>query len=155
MASTTPKIAPPVLPLPAASYPQLTIADWSYCQQSVAGQAIFIKGHGTFANMDIDCDGDQADPNNDGRCESSGDTQDETAFQDTVQSYGIPALDAYIHPYVVFGNEGSYSPTFNPRDYGVEPLSVMAVVCGDQLVRTPSLSLISLFSLLTDLWYLG
>jgi chitosanase len=57
-----------------------------------------------------------------------------TAFMDTVQQYGISDLDANIHPYVVFGNSGS-SPTFDPQQYGMEPLSVMAVVCNNQLVR--------------------
>lgn len=48
---------------------------------------------------------------------------------DTVQD-----LNTNIHPYVVFGNEGDYSPTFDPREFGVRPLSVMAVVCGKKLV---------------------
>ena len=39
-------------------------------------------------------------------------------------------LDANIVPYVVFGNEGKYSPTFHPRKSGIQPLSVVAVACG-------------------------
>lgn len=108
--------------------------DWTYCQQSVAGSAIFIKGNGQFANMDIDCDG--AQEGGDGRCGSSSDTQDQTAFMDTVATYGIPDLNANIHPYIVFGNEGSKDgyTTFSPQDHGIQPLSVMAVVCGNKLI---------------------
>ena len=87
--------------------------------------------------MDIDCDGEQGGPSDDGRCGSSGDTQDITAFQDTVASYGkgINDLNANADPYVVFGNDGGSGwDTFDPQQYGVEPLSVMAVVCGDKLV---------------------
>lgn len=85
--------------------------------------------------MDIDCDGNQS--RDDGRCTHHGDTQSETAFKDTVQSYGVDGvedLDANVHPYIVFGNVGDYSPTFDPTAYGIEPLSVMAVVCANQLI---------------------
>ncbi len=100
---------------------------------------IYLQGkNGNLANMDIDCDGIQGGPADDGRCGSSGDTQSITSFQGTVQGYGTGQrdLDANIHPYVVFGNEGSKSgyPNFNPQNYGIEPLSVMAVVCNNKLV---------------------
>jgi hypothetical protein len=84
--------------------------------------------------MDIDCDGNLSYAG-DGRCGSSTDTQGETAFKDQVQQYGIPDLNSYIHPYVVFGNVGS--DQFDPTKYGVKPLSVMAVVCGNKLVGRP------------------
>jgi chitosanase len=84
--------------------------------------------------MDIDCDGDQS-YRGDGRCGSSQDTQSETTFKDEVRKFGISDLNANIHPYVVFGNEGNYTPTFDPQAYGIKPLSVMAVVCGNKLVR--------------------
>jgi hypothetical protein len=91
--------------------------------------------------MDIDCDGEQNGLGNDGRCGSSTDTQAVTSFQSTIEGYnkGITDLNANVHPYVVFGNEGSKHgwKTFDPREYGVEPLSVMAVVCGGKLVRPP------------------
>lgn len=104
-------------------------------------KAIFIHGPNTFANMDIDCDGDQstlADP----RCScpkghSDCDTQGVTAFQDRVQKLSggaIQDLNPNIHPYVVFGNYGDYSPTFHPEEFGIKPLSVMAIVCNDKLV---------------------
>lgn len=48
---------------------------------------------------------------------------------------GISDLDANVHPFVVFGNEEGY-PSFDPKTYGIKPLSVMAVVCNEQLVRT-------------------
>lgn len=80
--------------------------------------------------MDIDCDGanDSA-----GACSNDPSGQGETAFKDTVQSFGINDLDANIHPYVVFGNEGA-DPSFSPEQFGMQPLSVMAVVCNNQVV---------------------
>jgi hypothetical protein len=88
--------------------------------------------------MDVDCDGTQGSPADDGRCGSSGDTQSVTSFADTVRGYGrgVRDLDANIHPYVVFGNTGNKPgyTNFDPRAYGIEPLSVMAVVCGNKLV---------------------
>ena len=88
--------------------------------------------------MDVDCDGEQNGRGDDGRCESSQDTQSITSFQWIIERYnkGINDLNANVHPYVVFGNEGTKSgwKTFDPQEYGIEPLSVMAVVCGDKLV---------------------
>ena len=88
--------------------------------------------------MDIDCDGDLSDPG-DGRCGSSQDTQGQTSFQDVVASYGVPGvndLNANFISYVVLGNVGSAEGyvEFDPRSVGVEPLSVVAVVCGEKLV---------------------
>ncbi len=90
--------------------------------------------------MDVDCDGAQGGPADDGKCSTgrSPDYQDMTAFQDAVQGYnaGIKDLNAYVHPYVVFGNTGGKRgwKTFDPTKYGVQPLSVVAVVCNDRLV---------------------
>jgi hypothetical protein len=100
---------------------------------------IYIKGTGSnFADMDVDCDGEQNGRGDDGRCGSSQDTQSITSFQWIIEGYkkGIKDLNANVHPYVVFGNEGTKSgwKTFDPQEYGIEPLSVMAVVCGDKLV---------------------
>ncbi|CAI6099512.1 unnamed protein product [Clonostachys chloroleuca] len=110
-----------------------------YCGDKLDSGVIFLKGNGkTLVNMDIDCDGAQNGPADDGRCGNSGDTQSITSFQSTIKSYGagINDVDAYIHPYVVFGNEGSKPgwATFNPEQYGIEPLSLMAVVCGNRLI---------------------
>lgn len=81
--------------------------------------------------MDIDCDGANSHGGNCGYDES---IQDQTSFKDIVSSqYGIPDLDANIHPYVVFGNTD-----YDPQRDGMWPLSVMVVVCGDQLVCIPS-----------------
>lgn len=80
--------------------------------------------------MDIDCDGANRTG---GACANDPSGQGETAFKDTVKSYGIPDLDANVHPYIVFGNDGS-NPSFNPQAHGIKPLSVMAVVCNGQLV---------------------
>ena len=87
--------------------------------------------------MDIDCDGAT-------KCTDDGSWQGQTAFMDTLQSYGIDGvtdLDANIHPYVVFGNEGS-DPHFTEDEFeaqGISSLSVMAVICNGQLVCLLSL----------------
>lgn len=118
-----------------------TGAGFSYCGDRLSSDGIiYIKGPGSaLANMDIDCDGAQGGFADDGRCSSSRDTQSVTSFQWILQGYGkgVRDLDANVHPYVVFGNVGSKKGwrTFDPQEYGVLPLSVMAVVCGDKLVR--------------------
>lgn len=93
--------------------------------------------------MDIDCDGILSKKHGD--CDSSDDTQPQTRFVDKVQGYGkgLKDLDAYVHGYVVLGNEGSKHGyiEFNPQSYGIEPLSVVAVVCGDKMVCSPILDL--------------
>ncbi|KAL6904076.1 putative chitosanase CSN1 [Trichoderma evansii] len=100
----------------------------SYCGD--IPNAIFLKGsNGNYDNMDIDCDGAN---NTGGKCANDPSGQGETAFKDTVKSYGISDLNANVHPYVVFGNEGA-SPSFNPQSKGMKPLSVMAVVCNNQV----------------------
>lgn len=88
--------------------------------------------------MDICCDGIQGSPADDGRCDSDESNLSITAFQWIVESYNVGGqtdLDANIHPYVVFGNTGAPGwPVFDPQEYGIEPLSVMAVLCGEKLV---------------------
>ncbi|KAH7227594.1 fungal chitosanase of glycosyl hydrolase group 75-domain-containing protein [Fusarium oxysporum] len=92
--------------------------------------AVFLKGSdGNYDNMDIDCDGAN---NHAGACSNDPTGQGETAFKDTVKQYGISDLDANVHPYVVFGNEGA-SPSFDPQQHGIKPLSVMAVVCNGEV----------------------
>ncbi|KAH8901052.1 family 75 glycoside hydrolase [Thozetella sp. PMI_491] len=114
-------------------------ASYSYCGDHLADyNIIYLQGpSGQFVNMDIDCDGTQGGVGDDGRCGSSKDTQSITSFQDTVSSYnkGVNDLNAFVHPYVVFGNAGSRNgfKTFDPQAYGVQPLSIMAVVCGDKM----------------------
>ncbi|KAK4153023.1 glycoside hydrolase [Chaetomidium leptoderma] len=108
---------------------------FAYCgDHLVDNNVIYIKGAGSsLADMDIDCDGEQNGRGDDGRCKSSSDTQSITSFQHTIKGYkkGINDLNSYVHPYVVFGNEGFKKgwKTFDPREYGVEPLSIIAVVC--------------------------
>ncbi|SMR63344.1 unnamed protein product [Zymoseptoria tritici ST99CH_1A5] len=87
------------------------------------------RNGGRYDNMDIDCDGANRSA---GRCSNDPTGQGETAFKDTVKQYGISDLDANKHPYVVFGNSGS-NPSFNPEDEHMHPLSVMAVVCNNQV----------------------
>lgn len=88
--------------------------------------------------MDIDCDGIQKKPNS-GRCGTNPSDQSVTSFSATVKSYniaGLTDLDPYIHPYVVFGNSGAKprNVPFDPKDYGIQPLSVMAIVTKNKLV---------------------
>lgn len=92
--------------------------------------AVFLKSDGGYDNMDIDCDGAN---NSAGDCANDPSGQGQTSFKDTVQTFGISDLDANLHSYVVFGNEGD-NPSFNPQDHGIRPLSVMAVVCNGQVV---------------------
>ncbi|KGO47843.1 Fungal chitosanase [Penicillium expansum] len=105
-------------------------SDTDYCGD-IDG-AIFLhstsKG-GAYADMDVDCDGAH---NSEGSCSDDRSGQGVTAFQDEVKQFGIKDLDASIHPYVVFGNEGQ-KPSFMPDKHGMEPLSVMAIVCGGKL----------------------
>jgi hypothetical protein len=100
---------------------------------------MYLQGkNGNLVNMDIDCDG--ALGTGDGSCDSSEDTQGQTTFQETVAGYnkGVKDLNAYIHSFVVLGNEGSKSGyvQFNPEQYGIQPLSIVAVVCGNKMVRS-------------------
>ncbi|KAL7793739.1 glycoside hydrolase family 75 protein [Trichoderma ceciliae] len=111
--------------------------NFSYCGDHLNDYRImYLQGTGgNLVNMDIDCDG--ALGTGDGSCDSSEDTQSQTSFKDTVASYkkGIKDLNAYVHSFVVLGNEGSKSGyvTFDPQSVGVEPLSIVAVVCGNQM----------------------
>ncbi|KAL2871647.1 uncharacterized protein BJX67DRAFT_377396 [Aspergillus lucknowensis] len=105
----------------------------------IRGHGLYLKGPGdTLANMDIDCYGQNVTDDNDGRCHRSRDTQFETSFRDIVRGYGygIPDLNPYIHPYVVLGNAGGHWPfyrSFDQRTVDVQPLSLVAVVCNNQL----------------------
>ncbi|CEJ80605.1 hypothetical protein VHEMI00779 [[Torrubiella] hemipterigena] len=100
----------------------------AYCGD--ISNVIYLKGgKGNYDNMDVDCDGAN---NSGGDCANDPSGQGETAFKDTVKGYGIGDLDANIHTYIVFGNEGGKT-TFKPQDHGIKPLSLMAVVCGGKL----------------------
>ncbi|KAL2139016.1 hypothetical protein VTI28DRAFT_5897 [Corynascus sepedonium] len=116
--------------------------DFAYCGDHLKTLGvIYIQGRsGALANLDVDCDGAPRNgSSNDGRCrrELSPDVQNATSFRDVIGSYGsgsVVDLDPYVHPYVVFGNaRGTRSrsgwQTFDPAEYGMRPLSVMAVVC--------------------------
>ncbi|KAH8819279.1 family 75 glycoside hydrolase [Xylogone sp. PMI_703] len=113
---------------------------FSYCGDHLNDYGIvYLQGTGgALADMDIDCDGLQHGPGDDGRCGNSGDTQSQTSFEDTVASYrkGVSDLNAFVHPYVVFGNVGNHNgqfTEFDPTSVGIQPLSVMAVVCNGQM----------------------
>lgn len=88
--------------------------------------------------MDVDCDGSDDKV---GDCSNDPTGFGETAFKDTVQSYGISDLNANIHPYVVFNEP----PFFNAEQHGMKPLSVMAVVCNNQVVSLFFLRVYNIF----------
>ncbi|KAL2174182.1 fungal chitosanase of glycosyl hydrolase group 75-domain-containing protein [Thermothelomyces heterothallicus CBS 202.75] len=124
--------------------------NFAYCGDylDTAG-IIYIQGRsGALANLDVDCDGASGGPSDDGRCrrELSTDLQNATSFRDLLASYGragVAELNPYVHPYVVFGNAPATKTTtssgreaksgewraFDPSEYGMRPLGVMAVVC--------------------------
>lgn len=109
---------------------ETSTADIFYCSDPTSG-VVYLKGpDGTYADMDIDCDGLNASA---GLCSNDPTGQSQTAFQTQVQAFGIDDLDAHVHPYVVLGNEGA-TPAFDPGSAGVLPLSVVAVVCNNQLI---------------------
>ncbi|KAK2879398.1 hypothetical protein FQN49_000916 [Arthroderma sp. PD_2] len=84
---------------------------------------------GRLGDVDVDCDGANR---SEGDCANDLTGQGQTSFKDEVADYGIDDLDANVHGYVVFGNEGK-KLSYLPSDSGIEPLSVVAVVCNDRL----------------------
>ncbi|RDA92816.1 hypothetical protein CP533_0782 [Ophiocordyceps camponoti-saundersi (nom. inval.)] len=116
--------------------------DFVYCGDHLESlNILYIRGSDhNLSNMDIDCDGDQQAMTTaaDNPCQSSNDTQSQTSFADTIKGFnaGISDLNPHVHPYVVFGNEGTKPnwPTYDPRTQGIHPLSVMAIVCNRRLV---------------------
>ncbi|KAF2185764.1 glycoside hydrolase family 75 protein, partial [Zopfia rhizophila CBS 207.26] len=111
-------------------------SDTVYCKDNASG-VVYLKDNGKgYADLDIDCDGLNADQ---GKCNNDPSDQPQTAFKDQVQKFGIKDLDAHIHTYVVLGNdnspsEGNGGKSFDPsKDANIKPLSVVAVVCGDNL----------------------
>ncbi|KAF7561374.1 hypothetical protein G7046_g2758 [Stylonectria norvegica] len=111
----------------------------SYCGDHLADYGvIYLQGEdGTFSNMDVDCDGAQGGPQDDGRCGESTTTIPTTAIKSIIEGYnvGLSDLNPHEHSFVVFGNSGTTPgwKTFDPRQYGVQKASIMAVICGDQM----------------------
>ena len=113
----------------------------SYCGDHIEDYGIvYLQGPRKLANMDVDCDGAQGGPQDDGRCDASRTTIPHTAVSYIIQDLdvGIHDLKPHHHSFVVFGNSGTAEKdgweTFDPREVGVHKTSVMAVVCGDQMV---------------------
>lgn len=129
------------LPADLHAYSDYLIPDMSYCGDHLEDFGIiYLQGPGKMANMDVDCDGDQGGPEDDGRCDDSSTTIPETAVRDVIEGYnvGIRDLNPHEHSFVVFGNSGAKKDwaTFDPQSVGIEKSSIMAVVCGDQMVRS-------------------
>ncbi|KAL2013502.1 hypothetical protein VTN00DRAFT_1027 [Thermoascus crustaceus] len=105
---------------------------WSYCGDYKDNGLIYLAGPSrkqSLGDMDVDCDGDDRTA---GKCSNDNSGQDQTTFQQIVKGYGFSDLNANIHGYVVFGNEGA-KPSFEPKEAGMKPLSIMAVICNNQL----------------------
>ncbi|KAL7917457.1 glycoside hydrolase family 75 protein [Trichoderma austrokoningii] len=94
-----------------------------------------LGSNGNYDNMGIDCDGVN---NSSGACPNDPSGQSETASKVTVQSFSINNLDVNLHLYVVFGNKGA-NPSFSPKQFSIQPLSVIAVVCNNQVVSHQSI----------------
>lgn len=87
---------------------------------------MWIGGPSTLADMDVDCDGANRSG---GKCANDPSGQSMTSFMDELPAFGIPDLDANIHSYVVLGTDN-----FDPKSFGIQSLSVVAVVCGTKMV---------------------
>ncbi|KAL1961217.1 hypothetical protein VTO42DRAFT_3163 [Malbranchea cinnamomea] len=110
-------------------------AGWVYCGDRLESDGIiYITGPSSsrpLADMDISCDGED---NLAGDCANDGSGESQTAFKHLVQEYGISDLNPNKHTFVVLGNAGG-NPHWMPDDgAGVEPLSLVAVVCNDRLI---------------------
>lgn len=79
-----------------------------------------------LADMDIDCDGANQGY---GKCANDPTGQGMTSFVGDVVKHGLSDLDSNTHSFVVLGNHG-----FDPQSLGIKPLSLVAVICGGQLV---------------------
>lgn len=115
----------------------------SYCGDHLDDLGVvYLQGPRKFSDMDVDCDGAQGGPQDDGRCDASTDTQDTTAIKWVIEGYdiGIDDLNPHEHSFVVFGNSGTKPgwKTFiaRCRCRACEP---QAVVCGDQMVCSSAL----------------
>jgi hypothetical protein len=88
--------------------------------------AVYLSGPGELGDMDIDCDGTA-------ECGGDGDHQSQTAFDSELQEggYGLKSLAADKQPYVVLGTNDVPVDTLSGGP--VSPLSVVAVVCNNQL----------------------
>lgn len=108
--------------------------------------------------MKVSCNGDACTA----PCDSFTGEKNGTAFTDILQYYSkakVQDLNPSIIPYVVMGNYGSMAGRqhFDPAEFEVRPLSVVAVVCGDKLVSTFSMVFQAHQTKLTfvGLWSLG
>ncbi|KIW02779.1 uncharacterized protein PV09_05841 [Verruconis gallopava] len=116
---------------------QRTSQNFSYCQDN-STKVIYIHTGSDFASMSVDCNGDQSD-RGDGRCGSAQESYHQTYWKDIVEFYSkgkVFDVNTNFIPYVEFGN---YAPEasgtkFDPTQWGIQPLSVMAVICGDKIV---------------------
>jgi chitosanase len=87
---------------------------------------MWIAAPSGLADMDIDCDGAN---NSHGKCANDPSGQSITSFVGEVVKHGLSDLDSNKHSFVVLGNHN-----FNPQSVGIEPLSLVAVICGDKMV---------------------
>lgn len=113
--------------------------DSVYCMEKNSN-VVFLKNQsGGFADMDIDCDGAG---NGQGGCGDDPTGLGETSFKSELQGLtggAVQDLDTNKHTFVVLSNfvsndaPGDSRKPFNIASVGVEPLSIVAVVCGNQM----------------------
>jgi chitosanase len=110
-----------------------------YCMNKTSN-VVFVKNqNGGFADMDIDCDGAGKGQ---GGCSDDPTGLGETSFKDQVQSLtngAVSDLDTNKHTFVVLSNfvsndaSGDNRKPFDIQSVGVNPLSIVAIVCGGQM----------------------
>lgn len=121
-----------------------SFADYVYCGDHLKSEGIvYIQGvNGNLAALGPSCAGDTYRYNDDfdSYCDSSLDNPvNPTTFQPIIQSYnvGVSDFNPYVTSFVTFGNVESKNPgfiSFDPRKYGIEPMSIIAVVCNNRMV---------------------
>jgi chitosanase len=110
-----------------------------YCMDKTSN-VVFLKNQdGGYADMDIDCDGAGKGQ---GGCSNGQSGLGETSFQSQLQDLtkgAVKDLDSNKHTFVVLSNfvtidaSGDTRKPFDIESVGVEPLSIVAIVCGDQM----------------------
>jgi chitosanase len=110
-----------------------------YCMDKTSNVVFLKNPNGGFADMDIDCDGAGKGQ---GGCSNDPSGLGETSFQSQLQDLtkgAVKDLDSNKHTFVVLSNfvtidaPGDKRKPFDIESVGVEPLSIIAIVCGDQL----------------------
>ncbi|KAH3907350.1 hypothetical protein HBI56_185100 [Parastagonospora nodorum] len=110
-----------------------------YCMDKTSNIVFLKNQQGGFADMDIDCDGAGKGQ---GGCSDDptglGDTSFKSQLQDLTKG-AVKDLNTNKHTFVVLSNfiindaQGDSRKPFDIETAGVEPLSIVAVICGNQM----------------------